>query len=260
MKYVCCNSLLYTFAFAALLLTACGKDVYSGDGLPAASGRVSSITTDFPGVVMVLSPAGALCTGIIVGRRAVITAAHCLLSNGRYTIRTDRGDFSTSDRDSNGPGTVDDPRDIGMLRFDADVTDNDNDIHTFASSVNQGDNVTLVGFGCTNPDTRRGAGTKREAHNVIAEKNSDFLVLLTAASTVRMIIGDENQGGTCFGDSGGPLFVERNGKQQLVGITHAGGKLGALMVSEFVNVADRTDNRSFLSDINARYGLGIGGI
>jgi V8-like Glu-specific endopeptidase len=247
--------LVGTFFIITLTLSVgCSKDSYSTSSIPTAAGRFSAITSEFPGVVMVILPGGSgLCTGSIVSPHAVLTATHCLLTAGTYTVRSKNGDFQTSHVVKTGNGTVDDTHDIGLLNFNDEV-------YPIASSAPVGQAVTLVGFGCTSVETKQGAGVKRAGTNVINSKN-DYLNLLTPKSTsARGIIGDANQAGTCFGDSGGPLLVNVNGHYQVAGVTHAGGTYGNYYVSEFTNVADNSGNRSFLTQADSQNSLDIDGI
>jgi hypothetical protein len=237
-------------------LVACGNQ-YSTSSIPVASGKFSTTTNAYPGVVMVLVPGGGLCTGAIVSEHAVLTARHCVDRIGVYTVRSKRGDFQTTQVARMGNGSVDDPNDISLLVFDESLTGFNDEIYPIADSASVGDAVTVVGFGCNSVETRSGAGVKRMGTNKVASK-TDYLVLLTPkTSTSRAIIGDANQAGTCFGDSGGPLFVSRNGKLEIAGVTHAGGSYSAYYVSEFVNVADNTDNRHFLASAESQYNLDL---
>lgn len=62
-------------------------------------------------------------------------------------------------------------------------------------------------------------------------------------------------GGTCFGDSGGPNFMDVNGKQTIVSITITGDS-----VCRSTNVAYRLDTRSaqaFLASVNSAFGTSI---
>ena len=62
-------------------------------------------------------------------------------------------------------------------------------------------------------------------------------------------------GGTCFGDSGGPNFLEVNGRQTIVSITITGDS-----VCRSTNVAYRLDTlsaQSFLASVNAAFGTSI---
>lgn len=246
----------------ALLAMGCSKDAYSTSSIPAAAGRYSSVTSEYPGVVMVLTPNGSgLCTGTIVSRFAVLTATHCVLASGEYTVRSVRGDFYTSHVERNGVGDVNDVEDISLLIFSSPLTIDSSEIYSLSDRASVGDAVTVVGFGCNSIERRSGAGVKREGTNRIAAK-TDYLELLTPkANAVRRIIGDSNQAGTCFGDSGGPLFRQTSEDTlELAGVTHAGGTYNEYYVSEFTNVADSSANRAFLSQMNTQYGLNIGGL
>jgi hypothetical protein len=244
-------------------LSACGRNNFSDANLPSASGRFATVTNAFPGVVMVIAPEGrGLCTGMVVSERAVLTAAHCLLSAGSYTVRTSTGNHMTSVRYLNGPGDVNDTRDIGLLVFSAPITDDPSDILSIGNQVAEGDGVRIVGFGCNSIESRTGTGIKREGSNVISEKNSEYLVLLTPKTNAgaRGIIGDATQSGTCFGDSGGPMLKNIGGSWRIVGVTHAGGSVSNYYFSEFVNVADYEANRSFLRNLNSQEALNIVGL
>lgn len=62
-------------------------------------------------------------------------------------------------------------------------------------------------------------------------------------------------GGTCFGDSGGPNFIDVDGKQTIVSITITGDS-----VCRSTNVAYRLDTlsaQSFLASVNAAFGTSI---
>ncbi|MCU0466113.1 MAG: trypsin-like serine protease, partial [Anaerolineae bacterium] len=68
------------------------------------------------------------------------------------------------------------------------------------------------------------------------------------------ILGPQNQAGSCFGDSGGPLLHHQNGVWTTTGATHAGGSAGNRILSLYSNL-NRTENRAFLEAIDAQYGL-----
>jgi V8-like Glu-specific endopeptidase len=197
------------------------------------------------------------CTGVIVSDHAVLTANHCLLTQGTYTIIGPDGNaYTTSDVVTFGTGSVSDTSDFGAMIFQQKIVQDATDIYSIGKSVNTGDIVTIVGFGCDNPQTRANGGYKRSGTNAVTV-DSDFLTLMTPVNTVR-IIGDSEEAGSCFGDSGGPMF-DNNGK--VVGLTHAGGEdsSGQNYISEYINLTNGT-NHDLLANANQQYDLKISGL
>ncbi|NDG26903.1 MAG: hypothetical protein EB120_06995, partial [Proteobacteria bacterium] len=209
MKYVLSWVRLAAFALVSLSLISCQQSTsrLRNIALPESSAYGVDTTSDYPGVVQVLSPSGALCTGTIVSTRAVLTAAHCTLSSGRYSIRGSVN-ASTTVKYNYGPGIADDPNDIAILVFPSNTFPAAYVID-IASSVAAGEVARLVGYGCNDLDTRMGAGVKRTGTNVVADVN-DYVEFYTPVSSsgVRGILGPQNRAASCYGDSGGPALKE----------------------------------------------------
>lgn len=244
-----------------ILLISCQKRLDLEAGLPIPSQyNVNSIAdSEFPGVVLVVNPSGSICSGTIVSRSAVLTAAHCTLAEGSYLVKGGFGKtVSTSTRENFGPGIVDDPNDLSVLVFPADTFKSEH-VFSIGSSVRTGDTATLVGYGCNNVYTNRGAGVKRMGTNQVASLN-EYVEFYTPAtsSNYRGIIGPDNRAGSCPGDSGGPAFKEVDGQYEIVAVTHAGGVWGRTIISQYVDLT-RNDNRGFISRVNSEHSLGIQG-
>lgn len=248
----------------SLSLVGCGR-VNSNLSLPSPLGSMIEVTNQYPGVGMVVLPEGqGICTGTFVSDRAVLTAAHCLSNPGRYSFVINNGTSRTVSTETKfvmGSGSVDDPHDIGLLIFEPQ-TANPDEIHSMGDSVGSGEILRLVGVGCNSLQTRGGAGVKRTGTNAVAYLDDyiNFLTPQTYSSAARGILGPINRAGSCFGDSGGPAFAEKNGALVIVGVTHAGGYLGRDILSQYVNVGNRSDNRNWLRAKNNELGLGIQGL
>ncbi len=245
------------------MLTGCGLKTQSGDFTSGNQGVEEISFDEEPSVVLVYLPGGkGICTGTIVGLKAVLTAAHCVKGmTGRFEIKGKMGRFSTYNaefRDYAGAGTVDDIGDFAMLRFDMTIAAPEH-IAIIGSKVSDRDPVKAAGLGCNNIETRTGSGVLRRLLTTLYSADEDkFLSLHELYSA-----GDGGRGtrgimkaGTCFGDSGGPLWNKTANGWRLIGATHAGGKLDSYEVSYFSNLI-RTENNAYLHELNDTYSLGM---
>ena len=192
-----------------------------------------------------------LCSGTLIHSRVFLTAGHCtdfleyLMAAGRLTIEGVKVSFDTDNALENNLlsveavithpdynfGPYSNPRDVGALILAEEVTDNITpaelpgegflDELRAAGELNQGKTkakFTLVGYGTTlewpPPTFIRPDGKRRVAE-------SEYRALLKAWLRMSQNHATDD-GGTCYGDSGGPAFWNEDGTEILVGVTSWG--------------------------------------
>ncbi len=242
-----------------LLLPHCADpSAYNLERIDAPSDQGIETTTDYPSVVKVVSPGGfGLCTGTFVSPRAVLTAAHCTLTAGQYTVVSQYGIFRTYQVESFGPGVANDPNDLAVLIFDEDKVPAEG-VTFLGARPAELEHIRLVGYGCNEIEHRTGAGLKRTGTNQVY-RLTDYVELHTPRTSVvaRGILGPLNRAGSCFGDSGGPMFRETDeGALQVVGVAHAGSWNADRILSYYIDL-NRWDNFDFLADTDRLYDTGI---
>jgi hypothetical protein len=218
---------LLSIAFVTLLAAGChpagmvggGGGGGDGEGQGGGGATLRPFITDgqldsgHPTVGQVKSQSG-LCTGTLVGRRTVVTAGHCI-KPGEMSFLTEWQTYhAVQEVVHPGYDKTALKNDIAVLILDRDVTGvQPTPIATSAPQLNEV--VVLVGFGKTS-GLASDSGTKRKGTNTISKLTSTTLYYHGTGGGVS---------GTCNGDSGGPAFTLRGGREVLAGVTSWGDQL-----------------------------------
>jgi hypothetical protein len=148
------------------------------------------------------------CTATLIGKKTVLTAAHCLTPGSDFAFRAGGVSYkAVSVHPHPSYAANSNSFDIGVMLLAQEPPIASIPIATSAPSVGQ--KVTLVGFGVTG-ETANDHGTKRIATTTITKVTSMHVIWMA------------NPGGTCYGDSGGPAFATINGQEVQVGVTESG--------------------------------------
>lgn len=224
--------------FASLTMVACTGPVPT-EGVEVDTSKIvgGTTTSGDPSVVLIFAygRGGGLCTGEVIAPRAVMTAAHCVHpdevgTDVNFVIyngpELNKALFSDFIRASEGiphpdfdPQNVGSGNDIGLLIFDKDIVDKKtgkpydllpwNRKPLAESLVNQP--VRFVGYGVTSGDPQADdSGIKRETTSTLTYFDDLLLAF------------DDKEHNTCSGDSGGPAFMNLDGKETIVGVTSFG--------------------------------------
>lgn len=197
---------------------------------PAAAmvGGASAVDgAEFRSEVMILSGRGNLCTGIVLKQDLVLTAAHCIepgLTYKLYELDAERKpvfhdlaktvvhpQFSKATFDANRATA-----DVALLKLAAPLPAKFAPalLATPRARVTVGQTFYIVGYGVTAPRDNRSAAVLRRADLVATGQPGNLQLRLFDPATKGETLGL----GACTGDSGGPVYEERDGKRLVYGV------------------------------------------
>lgn len=211
-----------------LALASCAPDSFVEPD-PSERGGGSIVngteTADYPAAVALIHKGRIGCSGTLIAPRKVLTAAHCL-------DLTTPSDFSATVTDLKvgfGPrlgkleaeipvvgGTIhpkylDEAYDVAVLTLIEDAPATPVGLLRTMDDSWVGEEVRVVGYGASNGKDHSGVGVKRMADLTIDSLTKQELLYKVASGKA-----------ACVSDSGGPAFVERDGKLLVAGIASRG--------------------------------------
>lgn len=211
----------------------------AGDGTPHSLDRqiyYGTPDTNMAVVAITNGPGtGYFCSGTLITPNVVMTAAHCLYGSSTSNVQVmfgnsvGSGTYVQTSEALIHPGYDDYSlvNDIALLRLSSSAPANVAPIPALPpglalSAADEGSSIDISGFGQTEYNT---SGDKLHVSVALSKVCPDGANGCSFGSgwAVPASIGyPRSPGGTCYGDSGGPAFLDRAGVTYAVGVTSYG--------------------------------------
>jgi secreted trypsin-like serine protease len=176
---------------------------------------------------MIVGSRGTFCTGTAIARDLVLTAAHCVQPGAVYKFL----DFDAAKQPvlHDVTSVTIHPRfslktflanrataDVALLKLAQPLPDAVTPVmlSTRRGAVAVGESFTVVGYGVTIRGDGKSGGTLRRATLAATGRPGNLQIRLADPSTR----GERAGLGACTGDSGGPVYEERDGELAIVGV------------------------------------------
>jgi secreted trypsin-like serine protease len=161
----------------------------------------------------------SICSGVRLNATTILTAAHCL-NEFVFSVSVElaSGERITPTKIALHPEATSLGslfiNDVALLTIAPPEGETAPPTVSIAERVTTGDSLTILGYGVTDGANQAGSGVLRIGEMQVNDVTTDLFFSDYAPPT---------QSNTCFGDSGGPAFVEDgNGGLALAGITSTG--------------------------------------
>ncbi len=205
-------------AGVALVLSAPSGAIVGG-GVPSAEGIGRSVVT-------IVGSRGNFCTGAVIAPRLVLTAAHCVQPGATYKIVEYGADRQPQLQDVKNIATHPSfsmqamtahraTADVALLQLDAPAKGRNAPVLGVPQvPIVVGSRFTIAGIGVTVRGEGKSGGTVRVAGLVATGRPGTLQIRLVDPVGQ----GTRDGLGACTGDSGGPVFEDRQGGTVLVGV------------------------------------------
>lgn len=176
--------------------------------------------------VMIVGSRGNFCTGTLIARDLVLTAAHCVPPGSDYKLVQFDAQRKPNLRDT---GRVERHPQFSQQAFDNHRATADVALIKLASpaqnpalavlfsgafTVASGDRFAVAGYGLTERGDGKTGGTLRAANLVATGRPGNLQIRLVDPAAK----GERTGLGACTGDSGAPVFQENGGRFLIVGV------------------------------------------